>query len=293
MLKFSFLLLLATPALFVNVSNKWNSQKQAYYTPPKNYPILAEITPLDENGNQIATTYLGYIYPTAAPLVFYSFYSVLCRQEVKPVGAVNGLGQGQLNPWNGKTTSLSNKFKELSNVFKNGAAESQDKDILKEEVLTTPAEGLTEAATEYATEEISYEIATENVSEEVALQNIEDETNRNVQSNVFQCEGVTCPQETQSCKIVESAIAPSYEEITKTVFCLSSNEQTLLKDEKTRKNPNKGSSLNSSRSISRQINSAMQQKMKKIKKKARDDYKNSWKDFNDAMSNAFPPMNND
>jgi hypothetical protein len=56
-----------------------------------------------------------------------------------------------------------------------------------------------------------------------SLQSNNKTVNSNVQSNIFQCEGVTCPEETTSCKLTVNAIEPKYVKIKRTVFCLSSD----------------------------------------------------------------------
>lgn len=62
---------------------------------------------------------------------------------------------------------------------------------------------------------------------------------------------MTCPHQTESCKITEHAKEPIYEEILITVYCFSENEEVLLEVENVIDNPNKGQSLNSVRTFDR------------------------------------------
>lgn len=60
---------------------------------------------------------------------------------------------------------------------------------------------------------------------------------------------MTCPHQTESCKITEHAKEPDYEEILVKVFCFSKNEKVLLEVENVIGNPNKGQSLDSTRTF--------------------------------------------
>lgn len=91
--------------------------------------------------------------------------------------------------------------------------------------------------------------------------------NSNIQSDIFQCEGITCPDSANSCKVTETAIEPDYELIKKTISCLSKDNQVVKKEENEFKNPNKGSSLNAMRTYDRNQNKkGFEEEMDKFKK---------------------------
>lgn len=75
--------------------------------------------------------------------------------------------------------------------------------------------------------------------------------NENVQSNIFQCEGVTCPSNSTNCKVVERSDEPRHEIIVTTVYCLDDNQLVMKEETKSSANPNKGSSVSNSRTFNR------------------------------------------
>lgn len=248
---------------------------------------MAKITPVDESGKEISETYFGYIYPTLIAPNYYPFYSVLCKKQVKPftdsAQQIDEIKEELLTPMNEKMSELSSSLKDLSEVFVEKTTEAPE--IESESSGEGSREDLGDSSD---TPVISVEGHVDKDDKKPLKEKPLDEKQSNAQSGVFQCEGVTCPTETQTCKISESAIEPSYEEILKTVFCLSSTKEVLLKSEVKTTNPNKGSSLNSSRSLSRHpAFPDMKLKMKAIESDFKNQYKNVWKDFDKKMSSTF------
>lgn len=88
-----------------------------------NYPLLAQVTPINENSEQISDSFTAYIYPSSISLFHYPYYSVLCLKnktsDWKPVDEINSLKKTHLNPLHEKMNELSEKMKNLSNFFNN------------------------------------------------------------------------------------------------------------------------------------------------------------------------------
>lgn len=90
----------------------------------------------------------------------------------------------------------------------------------------------------------------------------------NEQSKIFQCEGFTCPEQAESCKITDDALEPSYNEVIRTVLCLSKSQIVVSKSEKIMQNPKPGSSLHSSKTYSRDGGKEMMKNMQNTFDKA-------------------------
>lgn len=235
--------------------NKRTEENNSYYTPPPNiFPMLAQITPLNEQNEPFGKSFSGYIYPTSIAPFYYPYYSVLCRKginsEPEDLAGLQSIEQTHLKPLNDNMKELSDMIKHLSNL------------IIKDTDVNFPDHDMSQLIDETPVEKPEIEKPTakplptqlkenEKVKKEETPGLNKDWTSENVQSGVFQCEGVTCPQNADSCKITESAIEPTYEEILKTVYCLSGENETLLKIDRKSPNPKKGSSLNSSRTQQR------------------------------------------
>jgi hypothetical protein len=54
-----------------------------YQSHHENFPILAEIIPINENGRQTGKKITGFIFPTSMAPSYYPYYSMLCMKEVK------------------------------------------------------------------------------------------------------------------------------------------------------------------------------------------------------------------
>lgn len=198
-----------------------------------NSPLLAQITPVNENNDQISDVFTAYIYPSSVSPLLYPYYSVLCQKEPNKY-LNNSIGdfKSHLEPLHEKIKELSEKMKALTNFFNKNATISNEK---LEKSTPQPIKSVKEDDRDDDGEQIED-------SEQVSS---------NVQTKVLQCDGVTCPESATSCKITDHAIEPHYEEILRTVFCLSSNGDVLNEIEKKIPNPNKGSSLDSSKTVDR------------------------------------------
>lgn len=289
-----------------------NQPQKTSYKPPTqlNYPILARITPINGANLQISQSFRAYIYPKLVSPLHYPYYVALCKpntdtfssdfddfgkanakgtqdpnqkvyvenfheiekdfqnqlntkkegwknHHVNSFEDINRFNQTQIVPMNVKMKELTEKMKDLSTIFTDNAVQSVH---IK---LTNPA------------------VTTENYKPK-GNKDKERSPNVNNQSNIFQCEGVTCPTDADSCKVTEHAIEPDYEDIRKTVFCLSKNGQTLLKREETLPNPNMGSSLSSSRTHSKDDELEMAAQMK-------DEFDEAIKDFKTKINHKFGP----
>lgn len=108
-----------------------------------------------------------------------------------------------------------------------------------------------------------------------ADQTFQDDSSGNnlfMDEEVFECEGVTCPRETVSCKIFVASNQPFNNLITTTVYCMN-KDKVLKKDQKSIKNPHIGNSINQSKSkyryadnlkfnkFSEELNKTMKQKL--------------------------------
>lgn len=229
-----------------------------------NYPIFAEITPINERFQKISDSFRGYIYPNMISQVYYPYYSVIC--ENPPQGQNNDIEmirQNQLEPLKLEMNELTEKLKTLTDLFIkhfSPSNESSDREPTDDadNLKTSPKDDVNKPLDPQkqdfpASPAIGKIPKTEKKKSKLPKKQKVPASfdNDNVQSNVFQCEGLTCPDETQTCKITEQAIEPSYVDIQKTVFCLSSDNKVLLKKESKTKNPNKGSSLNNSRTFNK------------------------------------------
>lgn len=91
-------------------------QKPTYYIPFRpSYPILAQISPINENNEKISESFTGYIYPSAVSPLYYPYYSVLCRKSseggVSTGNEIERLKEFHLNPLNEKMKEISAKIK--------------------------------------------------------------------------------------------------------------------------------------------------------------------------------------
>lgn len=239
-----------------NIKSK---EKNSYYThPPNNFPMLAQITPLNEQNEPVGKSFSGYIYPTSISPFYYPYYSVLCRKEInskaEDLAGLQSIEQTHLKPLSDNMKELSTMIKHLSSlIIKDTDVDSPSRDmsqLIDENPVEKPK--IEEPAPKPFTTPLK---ENEKAKKKEQLGLNKDWTSGNAQSGVFQCEGVTCPQDAVSCRITEIAIEPTYDEILKTVYCLSGENETLLKIDDKSPNPNKGSSLNSSRT--QQRNGAM------------------------------------
>lgn len=316
----------------------WN---EPIYNPPNtfspNYPILAEITPINERGQQISNTFKGYIYPTSISQVYYPYYSVMCEYQPKRIDNNNDvdkdikmLTQNHLQPMHEQLNDLAIKLKNLTDLFveqlttkeevtttptptkeqkskKEKKTKKEEKpSIILSPKLTTSKEAIPQTSNYSTTSGVVTAQTNDKISKDkkkkIKSPTVKTGKNTvNVQSNVFQCEGLTCPDEAQSCKITEHATEPDYVDIVKTVFCLSGDGQVLLKKESTTQNPTKGSSLNNSRMLSKNeadnsdfFNMGMpdfqSDNINKNFESMENNFAEAMEQFNQQMKNTFGPQ---
>lgn len=270
---------------------------QVPYRP--SYPLLAQITPLNEYQQQMSDSFIGYIYSSVISPIYYPYYSVLCRKESKTetnsINDIQMMNEIHLKPLKEKITELNEKMKILTNLFNDTNLQSKFKQQTIEHSSRVPKNYLKDPEIAAYPEKSG----TKSIEKEKnLLSNIQPFTmppmpnfnlkpqtssdksfpktshnlikvgpNSNLQINVFQCEGVTCPEQTESCRIVEHAVEPRYEEILMTVFCMSNNN-VLLKAENKYPNPKKGSSKESSRTVDRQSGDEIDREIEKTFAKA-------------------------
>lgn len=92
-----------------------STMAKAYYSPFKpKYPILAKITPLNENNEPVGESYIGYIYPTTVSPSYYPYFSVLCRKENKTEASDKEVN---LEPLSERMKELNEKMEALSSMF--------------------------------------------------------------------------------------------------------------------------------------------------------------------------------
>lgn len=94
-----------------------------------NYPLLAKVTPINENSDQISDSFTAYIYPSSISPLHYPYYSVLCHKgktnDLEPIDEINALKKNHLNPLNEKMNELSEKMKNLSDLFNHGSSSEE------------------------------------------------------------------------------------------------------------------------------------------------------------------------
>ena len=218
------------------------SNKLTYYSPyQKTLPILAEITPIDKNNARIGETFSAYIYTDSNTSKKNPIYSVLCQK----------------NNSNDDFAKINESLDEINKKLEKIVRFLNPRDSNQNQIKSSPKED---------------------------SENDEDDgfhsenSNSNVQSNIFQCESVSCPENATKCKVLENAIEPNYEKILKTVLCLSSENAIVHKEEKEMVNPNKGSSLNTSKTYNRDNN---------LSNNMDSDFKNEMDKFQMNMLNTF------
>lgn len=234
--------------------NSLSSSDSTFYSPyQRKLPLLAKITPIDQSDSQVGGTFTSYIYLDSIAPNSYPFYSVLCQKNFTKENNFEVLNQ-KINDMTFKLNKIlnllnydikgENKFSERISSFKN---KTRTKAILKDD-----ADGFLEEA-------LKNEII-----------------GNSVQKNIFQCEGVYCPENSESCKITQHAIEPSYEKVLKTVFCLGTDNKILLKAENEVMNPSK-SSLNTSKTVVRN----------QIQQNIDEKFQNEMENFKTSMLQTF------
>ena len=224
------------------------SNKLIYYTPyQKTLPILARIIPIDQKNSQIGETFSAYIYTSSKTTNKYPIYSVLCQKNVSS----DNFAQ--------ISESLDEINKKLETII--GFLNIQDSN-----------ENKVKSSTKEEKENI------ENFENDEDDGFHSENSNLNSQSNIFQCDSVSCPENSTKCKVLENAIEPNYEKVLKSVLCLSSENKIVHKEEIEMLNPNKGSSLKVSKTYNRDNNLSNQMDI---------DFKKEMEKFQMNMLNNF------
>lgn len=248
----------------------WN---KPYYVPyQQNYPILAEITPINQENQKISASFKAYVFPSLVSNKFYPFYSVLCKKEPTLSSLDEGsqknieqLKQVYLNPLYEKLKQLNDRIKKLSKLVVNNviAIESDRDEWQTPKVTLAPVQAVELTSTTAKQKETSkpapFKPFMPKRPKEIQKPPFEKnsrpgedkspQNNVNIQSSVFQCGGINCPSFSISCKVVEHAVEPKYDEIVQSVFCMSEENEVLLKDELVIANRNRGSSHDSTKTF--------------------------------------------
>lgn len=117
--------------------------------------------------------------------------------------------------------------------------------------------------------------------------------NENVQKNVIQCEGVTCPEDTAFCQIARNSVAPLHKVVKVSIYCVSNDDSILDEDHREVENPD-GGIVNISQTLGHQSNNANNELMNPIKEKIEDELTKmqairdkNIADMNEKMKNMF------
>lgn len=109
---------------------------------------------------------------------------------------------------------------------------------------------------------------------------------------VFMCEGLKCPKEATTCKILEASNEPINDKIILSKYCMDENKNILKQEQKVSKNENPGSSFNSIKTLSRD-----QEKFDKLSEDLNETMKQKMQSMDEIFSNGFfannpfmPPM---
>lgn len=204
---------------------------------PSNLPVLSKIIPINVQNQQVGPSVTGHVYASEVPSHFLPNFIMPCRKETASATKDENL-EPMIMELMTNLENLAKKVQVLAELFALqsklqavGAFESDNHEnpetssTIKKIGSTTP----------------------ETIEIEEPADESTTKANVNTQSDVFQCEGVTCPKTTVSCKVVEQSVEPTHEKLVKTVFCFNKQGSTIKQVEKKVVNPNKGYSMSSSR----------------------------------------------
>ncbi|KAG5668910.1 hypothetical protein PVAND_016823 [Polypedilum vanderplanki] len=218
---------------------------------------LAYIVPLDAYGKGIPEyAYKGFVH-IASKRSYPSYYEIYCPTPV----SYNFNLHNYFNALNQKLNDINDKF---GKVWK----ESDDEIQQNEE---------------------KHDDSTYISSVKEQIKNFEKNFNPNFnnQSNVFQCEGYTCPSGTSQCRVSISSIQPQNLMVRHNIFCMSTDDDVIDEFEKVEANPNKGSVVNISKTFSPQGMQAMGEEVEKTLKEAQVARENKIKEMQDNMKKIF------
>jgi hypothetical protein len=263
-----------------NHDNNLETQKYHLVENPQDLQ-LAYITPLDINGNQhLQSAFRGYIRLTPS-LTYPSYYELLC-----PTPTYNVNLQSYFSALNQKLSELNENFEKIlqqsggggSGGGGSGGGDDDDYDYLEQSQYSEYPE--------YP--------QTPNFIDRPQT-NSRPSTNHhntNTQSGIFQCEGFTCPANTQHCKIAINSVQPRNDMLRHNVFCMSHDDDMLEEFEKVVQNPNRGSVVNISKTFNPHGMQQVQDEVESKLKEAQAVREQKMKEMKEKMNKVFGKMKN-
>jgi hypothetical protein len=251
--------------------------QSAYYRPPPQQQAVssasnvfyAKVYPLSSDGHQNSKPFTGYLLPLQG--AYQGYYQVLCTRESG--GESVAVLKNKLNQLDKKVKSLTDDYNRLANQKTTNTQSVSNQDLDDSEVnqglddsevfdvFSQPKKGNVFQQQIFSNNAKIPSVIQQQSNNGNSVQQISNGGNVNTNSNVMQCEGVTCPKGTVECKIVEKSNEPNHETITTTIYCMDGNQKTLKEEKNTKPNPQKGSSFNNSRTIGGNQNNELFQKM--------------------------------
>lgn len=299
----SWLLLLSFALIFVDAENVEDSDtkrftvenpfmQNKFYAPfislptnensiPSNVPVFAKIIPINTQNQQIGSSVTGYVYASEVPPYFLPNFIMPCKKETTASATSEENLEPKILELMTNLEKLAKKVQTLAELF---ALQNKIQTIgaYEGETLQNTESSATDTTVSTKRQESeSTTPETEEIEETSTLREDGSTTQANVntQSDVFQCEGFTCPKTTVSCKVAERSVEPTHEKIVKTVFCFNQLGNTIKQVEKKVANPKKGSSLNTSRTHDNNSNSE--------NPKEKEVFESDMKKFQLQMNSAF------
>lgn len=236
-------------------------------------PVFAKIIPINIQNQQVGPSFTGYIYSSDVPVLPHQNYIPPCSKEsARNTEGRPGDGEAQIQELMTNFNELSKKVQTLAELVSLKG---------KIEAVQSYEEDSQENSDTFSTSRHESESTTPEIEnpETTSQPDTTTATNVNTQSQIFQCEGVTCPITTVSCKVVERSVEPKNEKVVKTVYCLNEHGNTIRQIEKRIMNPNKGSSLNSSRTHDSNKHAESS--------KEKENFEVEMRNFQSQMNNAF------
>lgn len=236
-------------------------------------PVFAKIIPINFQNKQVGPSFTGYVYSSDVPSFRHQNYKTPCRKETEANTEGSSL-KPQINELMTNLNELSRKVQTLAELF------SLKNKIDATEVYELDSQENNDTSTITDENKATLpEIEIIERTETARMPETTTATNVNTQSQIFQCEGVTCPTATVSCKVVERSVEPTHEKVVKTVFCFDKHGNTIKQVEKRVMNPNKGSSLNSSRTHDNNSHAGSS--------KEKENFQTEMRNFHNQMNSAF------
>lgn len=244
-----------------------------------NLPMLAKIIPINTQNQQIGPSVTGYVYSSEVSSYLLPSFILPCKKEAT-ASANDNLLEPKIQELMANLENLAKKVETLAEIF---AVQNKIKAIqaFEGDTQENPEASSTEKMSPVAKESEVTTPKIEEIEEPSTFreENLTTEANVNSQSDVFQCEGVTCPKTTVSCKVTERSVEPTHEKLVKTVFCFNKQGITMKQVEKKVVNPKKGSSMNSSRTHGENSNLE--------NSKEKENFETDMKNFQSQMNSVF------